>query len=257
MPDKDNQTNTTTDAPQQEEAEVEQPAETEETAPETEDKSTETQEETPDQEEDIDLEQYSRSRYQAAPKADSQDMVEEVAKELSQLPTDETGTVEARAAAEWFANKLSQVGGKAEQAAVARAESAAMAILSESAQQQQLLKKYPEITKDKDTLDAVFDLRDAAALRGQNLSLTEAAGRLDKLRQQGKAEGTQTATRRTTIQAAAHLETSSTKGEPTSDRERLAQVAYQGSGQEAINARRELLKQFVQNEIKEGRIQEP
>ena len=243
-------------APVEQEETVEQPVVAEETAQAEEVvETTEVQEEPS---EEIDINKFWEERYPAQTQTDTGSLRDEVAQELSQLPTDETGTVEANAAAEWFANKLSQVEQRANKTASSQAEKAAMSVIAEQAQQQQLLKKYPEITKDRDTLDAIFDLRDAAALRGQNVSLMEAAAKLDKLRTNARSEGQQSATRQTTIQAAAHLETASTKGAPQAgQRERLAVQAYEGRGQEAKNARQELLKQFVQNEIKDGRIQHP
>lgn len=254
MPDN---TNTTTDEPVAEPVDTPHEAETEETAP-VEEPTTDQVEAPPEEEpSEIDIDEYWKERYPAPTQSDGQNMADEVAQELSQLPTDESGTVDTKAAAEWFANRLSQVESRASQNVSAQAERAAMAIVSETAQQNQLLKKYPEITQDRETLDVIFDLRDAAALRGQKLSLVGAAAKLDKLRQQGKAEGTESATKRTTVQAAAHLETSSVKGSNQGESDRLVAQAYQGSGQEAIDARRELLKQFVQKGVSEGRIQHP
>lgn len=255
------QTNTKTEEPDKAPTAPEQP---EAKAPENGEQPTtteqsEAQPEAPAKaEEEVDLGDYFQERYQAPPQGQSPSLVDEVSQELAQLPTDETGTVEARAAAEWFANKMSEVSTRAEQAAVQRAQQVFMENAAEEAQQRQLLKKYPEITKDRDTLDAIFDLRDAAAIRGKNLSLTEAASRLEKLRRDAKTEGEQSASRRTTIEATAHLETSGIKDtEGMGDRQRLAAAAFQGSGQDATNARRALLRQFVENEIKEGRIEHP
>lgn len=219
--------------------------------------ATEVQEESPEQEE-VDINKYWEERYPAQAPANSNNLADEVSRELAQLPTDETGTVEADAAAQWFANKLSQVSNQAQVEARKAAQEVFLDNAAERGQQEQLLKKYPEITKDKETLDTIFDLRDAAALRGQNLSLLGAAAKLDKLRTSAKAEGQQSATRQTTIQAAAHLETASTKGSPNQGaRDRLVSQAFQGGGQEAKEARKELLKQFVEKEISEGRIEHP
>lgn len=226
----------------------------EETQPET-PPETEQSEEEPS--EDIDIDKYWKDRYQVPANQPSQDTVAEVTKELSQLPTDESGTVDANAAAEWFAKRLDSVRTQAGQDAAQSATRAAMEVVTETAQQQQLLKKYPEVTKDRETLDAIFDLRDAAALRGEGLSLTDAAAKLDKLRKQAKAEGSESATRRTTIQAAAHLETSAVKGTSNNENDQLAVQAFQGSGMEAQSARRELLKRYVEREVQEGNIQTP
>lgn len=237
-------TNANPDAPQDEEQ-----TEIEETQPQadTEVAAEETQEASESsQEEEIDIQDYWQERYPATQQGNNQ-LVSEVTQELSQLPTDESGTVEASAAAEWFARKLSEVGSRAEQSASRQAEKAAMAVVTETAQQQQLLKKYPEITKDKATLDAVFDLRDAAALRGQNLTLMQSAAKLDGLRKNARNEGAQGERRKTTVQAAAHLETASNRGG-----QRVEQVDLGDK-----NSRREMLKAFVQKEIEEGRIQHP
>lgn len=268
MPDED--TNTTP-APAEPEtpAEEAQPEAAPETAAPVEEQATEAPaEEAPEAEqpsepeaapaEDIDLDKYWQERYQAPASTQESSQVAEVAKELAQLPADADGTVDANAAAEWFANKLNSTKQEARVEAQAIAEKAAMGIVSESAQQQLLIKKYPDLVKDKEQLDTVFDLRDASAMRGQNLTLMQAAEKLAKLTRQAKNEGAKSASRTTTIQAAAHLETSSVKGDQGSgDRERLAITAVSGFGNEAKTARRELLKQFVQREVEEGRIQHP
>lgn len=231
-------------------APVEQPAETGDTASQVpEEQGTQPSEQPLEQppQEEIEIEDYWNQRYPAIDQGSSPNMVQEVAQELSRLPTDESGTVETNAAAEWFASKLSQVSNQAQQDAARSAERAAMGVVNETAQQQQLLKKYPDITKDKETLDAVFDLRDAAAFRGQKLTLTQAAAKLDKLRQQGKSEGVQSAQRQTTIQAAAHLETASNKGSTARQQVDLSNK----------EDRRAMLTQYVQNEQKAGRIQTP
>lgn len=254
------------ETPASEEAEVTQEAVTEEAAPveapevEETTEQAETQEEPSEQssQEEIDINEYVRERYQAPPQQNNQDLVSQVSDELSQLPTDAQGNVESDAAAKWFAEKLSQAGSQAETRAVARAEQAVMDHLNEVNQQQKLLQKYPDLSKDKEALDATFDLRDAAAIRGENISLLDAAARLDKFRQQARSEGAKSATRTTTTRAAAHLETASTKGDAVAGaKQQLAVTAFQGSGPEAQTARRELLKQFVANEIKEGRIEQP
>lgn len=202
--------------------------------------------------ENIDMEKYWQERYTGSPQ---QAPVEDLTSELASLPTDEYGTVEPKVVADWFAQKLQQVEQRAEQRAGSRAEEAAMAILNETAQQQQLIEKYPEVQKDRQLLDTIFDLRDAAALKGQALSLTDAAARLNQFRQQAQTEGAQRATRTTQIQAAAHLETSAVKSDvKVNERQQTVQQALYGSGEAATNARRDMLKQMVQQDIEEGRI---
>lgn len=243
-----------TDTTPQEAVEAPEQAEAEAPAPGT----AEAPEQTPPAEEEINIDEYWQNRYPAVASSDNRSAVEEVARELANLPTDETGTVDANAAAEWFASKLSQVEQRAINSATQAAERASMSVLSETAQQRQLIEKHPELTRDKEQLDAVFDLRDAAMLRGESLSLMQAAEKLNKLRGKYKEEAVKDATRSTQIQAAAHLETSSVKGnEDVSERQRLALSAFTGVGSEAKQARQELLKRYVQGEIKEGRIQHP
>lgn len=227
------------DAPQEQEEQV---ADTEEVA------TDEAQAIQDESSEELDINEYVQERYQTPQQTQNNSMVDEVARELSQLPADEDGNVDANAAAKWFSERLSQAENSATERAIQAANNAVMGNLSEVAQQQKLLEKHPDLTKDRERLDAVFDLRDAAALRGQNLTLLQAAAKLDKFRQADTAQGAQSATRRTTIQAAAHLETSSSKGS--------------GAPQGPINlgdkeTRHALLKQHVQNEIESGRIQLP
>lgn len=247
MQDESNEPTQEVEAPVEEQVEApaeDQPAEAAAPAPATEEPA-----------EDIDLNQYWHERYQAPAEQTANPLVDEVRNELSRLPTDEAGTVEADAAAQWFADKLNQVRTDASRDAARSAERAAMSVVSEAAQQQELLKKFPEIVKDRETLDTIFDLRDAAALRGQTLTLEAAAAKLNKLRQQGKQEGAATATRTTTIQAAAHLESSSVKGDSSASEEQ--ELANRAFGQADAQARRELLKRFVTKELKDGRIQHP
>jgi hypothetical protein len=207
--------------------------------------------------EEVDISQFERERYAPAPTSQPRDnSVDDIAKELANLPTDETGTVPAEAAAKWFAEKLAQnraeISGTVSQ--VARRE--AMGIVAETAQQQELLKKYPDITKDKGMLEMVFDLRDAAALRGQTLTLNQAAEKLAKQRQEGRSEGEDSIRRRTAVQATAHLETSSRRGNSQSESKReLASKAFHGKGLEAKEARRKFMTGFIQREIENGRIQ--
>jgi hypothetical protein len=235
---------TTSVAPSQDES----PAETSEAAPEPQ----------AEPEEEVDISTFERERYAPAPASSSPQThaVDDIAKELANLPTDETGTVPAEAAAKWFADKLAQNSTqlKSEISTVARQE--AMGIVAETAQQQQLLKKYPEITKDKGTLEMVFDLRDAAALRGQGLTLVQAAEKLAKQRQDGRSEGEDSVRRRTTVQATAHLETTTARGQSANESQRdLAQKAFHGKAEEAREARRTFMKGFIQREIENGRIQ--
>lgn len=255
MPDEDqnatdpqDQTNSQQDEEQA--PQTEQPAEQEPQVEAEEPKETEAEGKT---EEDIDMEKYWQERYQSSPQSEAP--VEDLTKELAGLPTDEYGTVDAQAAADWFSGKLEETRTQARHEAASQGTQAAMAVFSETAQQQQLLKEYPEVSKDRELLDAIFDLRDAATLKGQNISLMDAAQRLDGFRQRAKTEGAQRANKTTEIQAAAHLETSAVKqnaGVP--ERQRLAQQALHGSGQEAIEARRQMLKTMVEEDIKEGRI---
>lgn len=202
--------------------------------------------------EEVDLDKYMNERYPA--QSVERNDVDDVAKQLAQLPTDEAGNVEADAAAKWFADFKQEVIREAEQRAQGAARNVFDADAAEKAQQQALLKEYPDITKDKGTLDMVFDLRDAAALRGDNVTLLQAAEKLGNLRTTAKKEGQQNAYRQTSTQAAAHLETSSTKGNNNGEEQRLAAQALQGSGVQAKEARHALLKQFVEREMKEGRI---
>lgn len=254
MPDED-KTNAKDEAPEPEKVE-EQPAQTEEAAPaeETEVSEPQVEEETS---EDINMDDYLQERYQQPQAEVASNTVDEVTKELSQLPTDETGTVDANEAAKWFAQRLDAVRAEASQAASQQATKAAMDVVSETAQQQQLLKKYPELSQNREALDAIFDLRDASALRGKGMTLMDAAKRLDGLRQEAKKEGTASATRRTVVQAAAHLETASTKGSSGGGEQQLVVQATQGIGAEAKAARHELLKRHIEKEISEGRIQQP
>lgn len=208
--------------------------------------------------ENINLEDYWQQRYSAPQASGSQNLAVEVSKELAQLPADEQGNVDANAAAQWFASKLAEVSTSARAQAEQSASSTVMSMLSEQAQIQELLKQYPEVQKDKEYIESVFDLRDAAALRGQRLTLNEAAGRLDRFRQEGSKQGQKQATQQRTIQAAAHLETSAIKGDSSrGETQRLASAAFQGSGPESTEARRELLRRHVQKQIEEGRIQLP
>lgn len=237
---------------------VEETAVTEAAAPE---ESVEASAEAPQEDalessqEDINIEDYVKERYPVSGH-ENRDLVAEVSQELAQLPTDESGTVETDAAARWFAERMAAVEHSAVRAAERAAQQASMGVVSEATQQRQLMEKYPDMKKDRDTLDAVFDLRDAAALRGQNISLMEAAAKLDNLRRNSEQKGA--SQRTTTIQAtaAAHLETSAVKGDPKADaRTQTVRTALEGRGQEAVDARRALLKQFVENEVKAGNIQ--
>lgn len=255
MPDEDK---TNDVQPQEPETVEEQPqAEPEEAAPAEEQPAEEETPQTEESSEDIDIDEYSRERYQQPQVNNTRSTVDDVAQELSQLPTDENGTVDANEAAKWFADRLDAVRAEAGQTAAQQATKAAMEVVSETAQQQQLLKKYPELAQDRDALDAVFDLRDAAALQGKGVTLAQAAARLNSLQQKSRKEGTQSATRRTVVQAAAHLETASTKGAPVGEDQQLAIQATQGVGDEAKAARHELLKRHIEKEMSEGRIQHP
>jgi len=230
--------------------EVEEQAETEVAASETEEAS-----ENP--EEEFDIEQYAKERYQAPPQSETKDLASEVAEELSNLPADDDGNVDQQAVAKWFADKINQAGSQAEQRAVQAAQNTILSELQESKQQTQLLSKYPELSKDKEFIEDVFDKRDAAALRGENLSLLDAAERIARRTQAAKSEAAQKATRVTTTQAAAHLETSAVKGSNPDQKQQLAAQAFHGTGQASKEARHELLKQHVLNEMKEGRIETP
>lgn len=248
QPQTDSQTDDQQDQPQQDEAKApevqEEPkADQPQPAPQAEEKPEET---------DINLEKFTQERYKTSP---TQAPAEDLTKELSSLPTDEYGTVDAEAAAKWFQDKLEQTRVEARREAANQGHEAAMAILSETAQQQELLNKFPEVKKDREFLETIFDLRDAAALKGQSLSLTEAAQRVDKFRQAAQSEGAQSANRTTQIQAAAHLESSGvTSKSNESEQQRLTQQALHGSGQEATDARRRILKGLVEKDIQEGRI---
>lgn len=254
MPDEQN-TNDSTDQVEETPAEQEAPqgASQEESPQETRAEEQEVPQETTDEpSEDINIDEFSRERYQQPPQQPANG-TDGIAQELAQLPTDDYGNVSTEAAAKWFSDKLSSVSSQAEERAVARAQEVVMSNLSEVSQQRQLLDKYPELRKDRERLDAVFDLRDASALRGKNLTLVESAARLSKLQQRSSKD----AARTTETVAAAHLETASTKGNPVSGQDQLAAQAFQGTGPEAKQARRELLNQFVTKEIAEGRIQHP
>lgn len=209
--------------------------------PQTEAKS---EPESQDDGEEIDLQSYWQERYSSP---QTQQPAINVADEMSKLPTDEYGNVDEGAAAQWLNQKFNEVTTQAERRAIEAARNAFNSDLAEMRQQQQLLDKYPELKKDRDLLDTVFDLRDAAALRGQNVSLLDAAGKIDKLRQQSRTEGAAGANRVKTIQAAAHLETASTKAET-----RPQQVDLSDK-----QSRQELLKQFVQRGVESGEIQIP
>lgn len=225
----------------------EEQAVTEEAAPEQPEDTSVSEAESEQSSEDIDINQYWQERYQAPQQADNRGMVDEVAKELAALPTDEYGTVDSTAAAEWFANRLSQAEGRAAERAIQAAEQVVMGNLSEANEQRKLIDKYPEIQKDRGLMEDIFDKRDAAALRGQNMSLLQAAERVMGRTSQARTEGAQAATRRTSIQAAAHLETATNKGG-------TRPVSVDFSSKEARQA---ALKQFVQNGIESGEIQVP
>lgn len=214
---------------------VEEPQEEAQSEPES------TQE---DEGEEIDLQSYWQERYSAP---QNQKPAIDVAEEMSKLPTDEYGNVDEQAASQWLNQKFNEVTTKAEQRAIEAARNAFNSDLAEMRQQQQLLEKFPELKKDRDLLDTVFDLRDAAALRGQNVSLLDAAGKIDKLRQKSRTEGAAGANKVKTIQAAAHLETASNKAEA-----KPMQVDLSDK-----KSRQELLKQFVQKGVESGEIQIP
>lgn len=227
-------------------------------APSQEPDAPENQEPAKQEPDEIDLDGFTRERYVApAPvQAPSQASADDLAKELASLPADENGVVSPETAAKWFADKLASNRASLEAQIAPVAQKAAMSILTETSQQQELLKKYPEINKDRGMLEMVFDLRDAAALRGQSLTLAQAAEKLAKQRQEGRSEGEDSVRRRTTIQAATHLETSSTRGANQSQsRRELAQKAFHGKGTEAREARRQFMTGFIQREIEAGRIQ--
>lgn len=226
------------EAPQEEE----QAATGEEAAPE--------QEETQEQEqpsEEVDISEFAAERYQTQPSAQENPLVDEVAQELSQLPADEYGTVDSKAAAEWFAQKLGQAETRAAERAIQAANQAVMGNLAEVNQQRQLIDKFPEVKSDRGLMEDIFDKRDAAALRGESLTLMQAAERVLGRTNQARDEGAQSQRRRTTIQAAAHLETASSKGDSKRTTPNLMDK----------EARHELLKQYVQSELDSGKIQIP
>lgn len=259
MPDQEENTTPDTDKveeqPQEEQAadtkeqsDVQEPqADTEEAAPQEEETS-----------EEFDIEQYAKERYQAPPQSDSRDLVSEVNNELAQLPADDDGNIDTNAAAEWFANRIAQVKNDTLNEVSQVLDRRLDERLTEEGQQKQLLSQYPELSKDKEFIEDVFDKRDAAAIRGENISLLQAAERIARRTQAAKSEATQQAARQTSISAAAHLETSSVKGSGEGDeKQRLATQAFHGVGPQSKEARHELLKQYVQTELKEGRIELP
>lgn len=225
-----------TDAtPEKEEEAVEQPQEEVTAEPESKE----------DEGEEIDLNKYWQERYAAPQNQSNEHNV--VAEEMAKLPTDEYGNIDESAAAEWLSKKFNEVQTAAEQRAIEAARNAFHSDIAEMRQQQELLERHPEIKKDKDFLDTIMDLRDAAAIRGENLTLLDAASRVEKIRQNSRSEGVASANKVKTIQAAAHLETASQKGDSRPAQADLSDKA----------ARQALLKQFVTKGIETGEIQIP
>lgn len=264
MPEPDDTTNTTTNAddqtpdtspkeePSKEEPSQEEPSQ-EEPVKEADKAVEETESEEPKQEQpaeaesDVDIEDYWQKRYgqQSQAPVGSDNLLDK----LNKLPTDEYGTADPQAVAELLQSELAQTQAEARRAA----QEESMSLFQETAQQQQLMKKYPEVTKDRELLDMVFDLRDASAIKGQNISLMQAADRYFGKQAKAKSEGAKQATRTTQVQASAHLETSAVKSdEAISERQRLIETATKGSGKAATEARHKLMSQAVQNMLDKG-----
>lgn len=203
-------------------------------------------EETPT-EPDFDINEYWNERYnggqnQVPPQA-SPDLVEQ----LNNLPTDENGTADPESVSKVLQDFQSQTIAKAEASADARARDTAIGLAQEQAQQVKLIEKYPQVAKDRSLMENIFDLRDASALRGKNISLQQAAERLFKREENVRTEASQAATKTKEVQAAAHLETSSTTANSqSSSKQQLYEQATRGSGQQAADARHQLLKDEVE-----------
>lgn len=226
--------------PVEETTDVEAPvAETEEVAAEPDSEVVET--------DDVDIEDYATERYQLAPSQGGPDLNEM----LAELPADENGTADpadvARVLNDWKQTVLAEAGQVS--------QTTSLDVAREQKEQQQVMKKYPQLAKNRDDMDMVFDLRDAHALRGKNLSLTKAAAMIFERDKATRKDAADKATRTTQTVAAAHLESSSvTADSEVTSKAKLYEQATQGSGQEAAEARNQLLADGINKMFKSGEL---
>lgn len=249
--------------PQQDEATAD--TSTEEQQPQSEDTPTEGTEETPqetpepeaesEESDSVNIEDYWKERYspqnsQEPLKEESQDLMQR----LGTLPTDEYGNANAedvgKVIQEWQRETETNSVSKATQ--TARQE--ALALFNEQNQLQQVIKDYPQVTKNRELMDTIFDLRDASALRGEDISLKTAAEKWFNREKDIRKDATTQATRTKEIQASAHLETSGIKSDTQDSKQQLAAQAV-GNSPEANAARRALLTDAVQKMLDDGELQ--
>lgn len=160
--------------------------------------------------------------------------------DLSQLPQDENGGIDANALVDNINKSL--------QAAVQAAEARAEAKFNEQRTEQKLwdkaFDKYPELKKDKSLRDTVQALRFGQALQtGKILSPAQAAEKLVRREINAKVEGIKAATETVKVQASAHVETSNipTDQKATKTQELFGKIGSRNP-HEADAAQRELIK---------------
>lgn len=198
--------------------------------------------------EDFDIDEYwKRYNVEDAPKSDQGSLADR----LSKVDQDEDGNADATQVAKVFEDWQAQV----EQNAIQRARQEFLGFKTEESELNALKEKFPEVTKDRELFNTVADLRDAAALRGETLSLTKAAEKLFKREQAARQDATKQATRTREVQASAHLETSATPSadNPNEQEELIGQMASRNPTV-AKEARSKLLKSYVSDMIKRGEI---
>lgn len=229
---------------------VEKP--TEET---TEGEAQETSEEETAEDDSVDIENYWKERYspetsQEPLKEESQSLIDR----LGNLPTDEYGNADANEVAKVIENWQQETEASSVSKATQTARQEALALFNEQAQIQQVVKDYPQVAKNREDMDAIFDLRDASALRGKEITLKQAAQRwFDRVQKERKDAATQ-ATRTKEIQASSYLESSSVSSDTQSiTKQQLAAQAV-GNSPEANAARRALLTDAVKTMVEKGEL---